>query len=779
MNKRPRRFFQEAVLFRTLIFLDFLFYLFLILTKRLPMGHDGFIDLSIMYYFLNGAVQYGEIPQWVPYCMHGISGPTVFIMHYVTGVFFNVLLLLAPVLKEINFLPLFYIGLFVDEMILTVGVWLLAKRYFKSPFTLFFVSCAAVFSIVPLTDISNTLRFFYAIPLILHYLHTFSNTQKWRYCFLAGYLYIFQALTTAVYFIPVTSLVIAAYFIFYMLFNVKEVGARLKGIQFGKGFVFWMLLLALIAAHFYFFLHAAERELTAVFVSGRNADSTVSLETFLTYGGRVDLGKFRELFLRSSKELELTLYSGLITLTFAVFSLIAALRRRNLHFYAVTGLIMLLSSGTIVAQWLYYGWPLMKYYRHIGLIDGIAKMFLCFLAGFGFEAYVINRLSLKRWQFIIVSLLLSAGMVGAYFGITSMIGKYPQAFRMQESGAYALVYAVFFFVFGFLKSVKRQQFAVILLLFIHTTDTYSYKITEGMLRSFPLNQQQYEVFNFEPIAYARVRGETPAQIKHREIILDTPAGKEIDRRAMSWRMDAFLFRDVLAHEFRTDFASKHMDDYLRALTSNDLNAAEQPYGYYSQMKIYFPDRESVYKISGATSLGKIQFFKNAYAMEKRETVASILAGPTYKADVLLLTIPDNISSSLPKSVELSSSTIKANERIKASYEVFAYSPGSLALRAQIPKEYKTAFLYYADVWHNQWSAYVNGKKVPVYEANLAYKAVALAPGDNEIIFRFFSPYVAWLYIINNLNGLFWFLTVLYLMIFAPKIVNKDEAIEKI
>ena len=49
------------------------------------------------------------------------------------------------------------------------------------------------------------------------------------------------------------------------------------------------------------------------------------------------------------------------------------------------------------------------------------------------------------------------------------------------------------------------------------------------------------------------------------------------------------------------------------------------------------------------------------------------------------------------------------------------------------------WLYYADVWHPRWKAYVNGAEVPVLKADLAFKAVPIPPGDSEVKFVFRDP----------------------------------------
>jgi hypothetical protein len=50
---------------------------------------------------------------------------------------------------------------------------------------------------------------------------------------------------------------------------------------------------------------------------------------------------------------------------------------------------------------------------------------------------------------------------------------------------------------------------------------------------------------------------------------------------------------------------------------------------------------------------------------------------------------------------------------------------------------------------------VNGKNALVFRANVAYKAVVLAPGENQVEFRFGSRLFAQLTFLIALNSLFW------------------------
>ena len=127
----------EGILFLSLVILNFLSFFYLIVTRRLILGHDGFSDFTIDYYFLNSAVVHHEIPQWIPFVAHGTTDLWWFIVQGIPGLLTNMLFLIAPLLKGINFLTVFYLEIFLDELILLTGTWVLARRFYSSPYTVF------------------------------------------------------------------------------------------------------------------------------------------------------------------------------------------------------------------------------------------------------------------------------------------------------------------------------------------------------------------------------------------------------------------------------------------------------------------------------------------------------------------------------------------------------------------------------------------------------------------------------------------------------------------
>jgi hypothetical protein len=77
----------------------------------------------------------------------------------------------------------------------------------------------------------------------------------------------------------------------------------------------------------------------------------------------------------------------------------------------------------------------------------------------------------------------------------------------------------------------------------------------------------------------------------------------------------------------------------------------------------------------------------------------------------------------------------ASPRRECKVEILHFSPNTLQIHTDVPVD-EHAWLYYADSWHKDWRCRVNGKLVPIVQANYAFKAVPLSPGDNIVQFTF-------------------------------------------
>ena len=149
------------------------------------------------------------------------------------------------------------------------------------------------------------------------------------------------------------------------------------------------------------------------------------MDGFLTYGGKITWKAWLELFLGVSPFLDYTLYIGILCVPFILLGLIFNLNKQNVHFLLIIIILLLFSMGTFVSVFFYYSWPMMKYFRHLSLVSPIIKVFLCFLAGFGFDAVFFNK---SRWEnplIMKVSLaVMSLLMLGLFYILWSLSHNY-------------------------------------------------------------------------------------------------------------------------------------------------------------------------------------------------------------------------------------------------------------------------------------------------------------------------------------------------------------------
>ena len=164
----------ERFLFVTLLVLQFLFFGSLINGHRIPAGHDGLHYFTLQYFFLNNAAIYGEVPQWIPFMTHGSIATWWYSVLGVCGIWANMLLQCGPLIKNMNFLNIYYAGMFMDELVLLVGTWLLGRRFFSSPLTVFFVCISVMGSSIWATQPYFNFYHFYTLFLaIIHFIHRF------------------------------------------------------------------------------------------------------------------------------------------------------------------------------------------------------------------------------------------------------------------------------------------------------------------------------------------------------------------------------------------------------------------------------------------------------------------------------------------------------------------------------------------------------------------------------------------------------------------------------
>ncbi len=786
LSRFPKIFCIEKFLLIIVILLEFTVISYLILTHRMADKHDGFYILTFQYYFLNNVAVSREIPQWLPFISHGVPTSWWYTLNGMFNIFTYTLLLSGSLIRHIDFLTIFHLGFFVDEMLLLIGVWLLAKRYFNSAWTLFFLATMILGSCIWMSQPSWNFHSYFAIPLILHLLHRFLETQKWRYCYLAINLLAFQTLLdNMAYLIGVISLVVFLYFLFYCLFNLPTIWQQLKNLRWGWSFLEFLGGVIFTLAVIYSLMVITKDNQLVLNTYGRNPDGSVSLTTFLNYGKWSNLFNWTEMFLRISPSLDYTLYIGIIALPLILIGLFTSIyQKKNLHLLCLILTLLFFTNGTFVSVSFYHFWPLMKFFRHLSLITPIIKLFLCFLAGLGFEAIFINGIfkehpkifnrfliiiALVMLSFSSILILFACDPVWAHFLINKLfyqsnnliysfkLDKGQICFRLAFCSFYIFLSSLLIGVLPFINFKRYRNQFIITALLVHLFDLYEYKMMEIKYRTGPLNQEQYSMIQFQPLPYAQRRDINFFEHNPRLDLLQNVRG------VFYWTTNAILFKDQLGTPGRVDFWSLPLDNYMRAFWGQPLEDFSVKTLGVIKHTLRFPIvHPAIFKISGVTE-DKIQFFSNAFLTQTDRVIANSISHPNYQGDMLFLSYPNKIKIN-EKNLLLWSNAypLSSNMRLHLPYQILRFDSNHLELSVDVPSDYSSMWMMYADVWHPQWKVTLNGKPTTVFKADLAYKAVRLNPGPNKVHFYFKSKLLTFLQYLVGLNSAFWLGMILWL-----------------
>lgn len=775
---------KDGLLFLLIVLVEAGIFCYLVLDRRIPGGHDGFQYFTLQYYFLNNVAYAGEVPQWIPFLTHGTV--TAWWYGIQSGLLQNVLFFAAGVLRGVNFLPLFYAGLFVDELLLLIGTWLLGKRFLGSPLTVLFVTLSVTGSCIWTLQPWWNLHFYYALPLIIFLCHRFLDSGKWRYCLLAGNLLFIQSLGNLPYFLPATTLVVFLYFLFYAACNSKAVRQKISMINLGWPAVGSFLLIILpFVAYYVALTFGADQIVNYTF---RKPGGSSSLDVFLGYGGQLHWRAWAELLSGVSPLMDQTLYIGIVCVPLIVWGLIFNVKRENIHFHLTAVVLLLLSMATVVSIFFYYCWPMMGYFRHLALLSPLVKLFLCFLAGFGVDVMfctpACQTRPLLRGALLMVLALL---MLGAFFALRWLANDYPNNYEilvkliqtqtpqyiaffrelfndsvivklLNRAAFFALAAAVFFAVFSFFNRKKYLLPLLLLLLGLHGADIYGFKLSEIRLKTLALTEKSAGLTAFEPMPYRTRRGGDLQKDNHRAEQFDA---LPMRCGSLYWTIHAFLFQDALGSPFRIDNLLLPLNTYMKVYWGQPLHGPSgKPLGHFDYSHMAFPPSRPALKISGKTA-DKIQIFSQARIVSSEEKIAALITNYAYTGNTIFLSPrkEDNrIDDRLPAA---SKKDLLADTRMPLPYEVTQFDSNNIKIDLFVP-ETEDAWLLYSDVWHPLWRATVNGKEVPVYKANLAYKAVRLDKGDNEIHFYFKSGLVSFLYFFFSADALIWLLIIVFL-----------------
>src|SRR5579864_2818919 len=137
MRLEPHRISRSPFLYALLP--SVLFYTVILSRNWIPI-HDAFEATNIAYFLFNEAVTHHALPLWYPYINNGIDAN--WYVAFTLGPSLATMLPAARLLGRGDLLQYYYLSMFLDELILLIGTYLLARTLFKSRLTILFVCIA-------------------------------------------------------------------------------------------------------------------------------------------------------------------------------------------------------------------------------------------------------------------------------------------------------------------------------------------------------------------------------------------------------------------------------------------------------------------------------------------------------------------------------------------------------------------------------------------------------------------------------------------------------------
>jgi hypothetical protein len=726
------------------------FYFFLLQQSRLPVAHDTGSYLEQQYVYFNEVAQHHAIPFWFPFTKQG----------YVTNYYWPVqVMVLAPVAyvialiaKGLNYLYVFYAGIWFDEMIFLLGIVLLGSLYYKRWESLLFVGITAAASTVWYSQIFWGFHLFYAIPLTLFCWHRFLEEKKAVY--LAGAMLGFFTgfIGNCIYPNIFVLFVLLVYggCSFYWKENRSGWLDALKAWRWPQ----WAMLgglCALMGLALYSIKFGGEHVMYVR--EGRGAGGTVGLDVFLQYGGAINIAKYLAFFDRSDVRFltcDVSLYAGFLMPFLALAGLVFSRERSRWPVVITAVVVMLFSSGILVSQLFYYVFPGGNIFRHIGLTSPIARMFCILLAGFGADV-LFRYLDEGKRKVVVFWGVFAVMMVFLCRGF--LVHGQQDPFRLLVPVERVVVDVLRYVLLAVgivvgLGAWRRYKWAhvalTVLLLSVAALElsVYKYAKTVSTMPRVP----PAAIGLFDPLAYPFPMTRKLSTVEH---------GAESQRIQALWPLlvnrrcaevcdsvydtvESLLYTDTLQSVFRSDVILDTANDFISAGVRSAPQVQKDVYVRYAGVTA---DKVMVFsQLNHAPDIKALEgiFARPGFNPDSVWTTTDQVnrLGSSLNADVVRA-VGDDVSASVGKSVPA-----KVVAR-KFSFNEVVFDVDIDGLAGQ------PYFLYFADAYHPFWKAYVNDQEVPVLRANIAYKLIVIPSGHSQARFVFGHPFyvistAAWL-----------------------------------
>ncbi|MCM8810009.1 MAG: hypothetical protein NC934_07605 [Candidatus Omnitrophica bacterium] len=669
--------------------------------------HDTMASFQIFYHVYSELFYNHQLPHWIPYGAYGIPSD-FWQLHFLTP-FSYFTMLIGLLMKIKNTLFLFKISIFFEQIIFLLGTYLLARLLFKRKSTIFIICLLAIGSTVWHIQILFNFRMYYLFPLTLFFVFAFFFKKQPKFIWLAGITKLIWLFGNPQYFI---CLWLFVFLVISAIFFIKDRDLKRHFFSYTFENIFYLsIFFSLLFIYIFFYKNI----LSFIALIERSGSYRNSLKDFLTYAGnpefRVLLKSFifmRPIFLPLGSGFDNTVYIGIIPIFFFVYAILTVRTISFLAFLSATGVLIWLSFGGIFSGLVYYLFPIISYYRHIGLVFGLVKILILFCAGFGLEKFWTLPLK-KNLFYIFLTFIIFIFLVDLFsfrIEIYSFLIKLVNFKTMF--GLYIFLVAVIFFLYKWRKSFqfiikKLSEFIIIVFCFFNMWSFQ--KAVFNLSSKLPPSYTHFlDTFLVNQLKFQEQRLEYPLNERSQNALklITMPGSLAI----YSWAAFSFLQFDPCKEHFRISMLSEGVNRLLKIKYNNN----------------------TVLKRLLGCNYPKLRLVPNAVFCDSlKEAIET-----TQKIENIDNVVVIRINK---KEKPLLSAFQTQQKDAKGEIKVIEFNSNEIVISVKVFDD-PGLWLVYSDAFHPRWYVTVNGKKDKIYEAYLAFKAIYLKKGDNIVKLKF-------------------------------------------
>ncbi len=684
--------------------------------------HDTIYVFQSFYTFYNNWFLHHEFTRWFPYGTYGIQADHWQLFSLTPASYFCGFLGALFQIKKV--LLLFKISILFEELFFLFGLYLLCGQLFKSKMVKVFVCLGGILSTVCLLQIYWNFRIYYLLPFVFYALTLFLKKKKPHYLWFAGIVSIFSLFGNPAYFAVLHLLILIIFsfprmvqnhFPFKSLFEKSWQNILSFGMMIFISFIF-----------IYFAVHMYDGVRT--YDTGRNILTfQTDIQNFLTHGSGIGPEKFLEYLFAGSGD-NCTLYAGLFPILFLFYGVF---RVRRTEFFGVFMIILFLTflslgDQTFIARTIYGLFPPIRWFRYIGQIGGFMRLFVLLGSGFGLERFLEDMKQTpgnEKLLLIARNLFLYSGLIVAvlivYFSKMNI--------RINTEGINWInfdIFSYFIFVAGLFSvwrlSSKSKTLAGIFVCLFLAIDLFLFQwhVVDLWPNRWAWAEESVSSVRPYQFQYQRVMpSEIPMLAPSGFAVVNKPGREKLNIQVMNFmQIDNCLEQYfVLEQPENVLRLLKIRADYLRNNLKN---------GTYVQLGI----TPVLLHTIGCHS-SKLRFFSETLFTANPHDAEFLIEKVNDIDKILVLEGGESLTS--PSSAQA------LDQDSLGNLHVNSFTFNTLRLTADV-QESSGAWLYYADTYHPGWKAFVNGKDEQILKANLAFKAIHLQKGKNEVEFIYFD-----------------------------------------